>query len=364
MTESVDTVHKRARRPRLSGGLPARAARAVRGRVLARGPPVAAAHARGRRRVRPRARVRQRARARLAAASSATRSRERRPGSAGRRRAGRPRRPRSSARRASHVDARRATQGAHGRRRDRRSRRSSACGPGCSSRRIVVLAHRDALASPGPRRAVGHGGAARAGADLPHARAERRGATARAGPAAADRPRPAQDARARLDLGRERRRGGRARVGARRRTPAAIDGVLVLGDLASASRHKPWVVPWSNGARAAAARLAAHGRGGGARRRSGADPGGSRASAQWARRALPLTVSEQGEVNRAGPARRCCCRSAASAARPPARGVSRERFTEVGRARAARGDRARRGRPARRGGETRAAVRRASRTAS
>ena len=32
----------------------------------------------------------------------------------------------------------------------------------------------------------------------------------------------------------------------------------------------------------------------------GVDPGGTRAAAQWARRALPLTVSEQGEVDRAG----------------------------------------------------------------
>ena len=36
------------------------------------------------------------------------------------------------------------------------------------------------------------------------------------------------------------------------------------------------------------------------RQEVGADPGGARASAQWARRALPFTVGEQGEVNRAG----------------------------------------------------------------
>ena len=108
-----------------------------------------------------------------------------------------------------------------------------------------------------------------------------------------------------------------------------IDGVLVLGDLASATWHKPWVVPWSNGRseppfgweRTVQAAV---------RQEVGADPGGSRATAQWARRALPLTVGEQGEVNREGlPG----VLLQISGERGPAAGarVSRERFTEVGR---------------------------------
>jgi hypothetical protein len=63
----------------------------------------------------------------------------------------------------------------------------------------------------------------------------------------------------------------------------------------------------------------------------GASPGGSRASAQWARRALPMTVGEQGEVNREGlPG----VLLQISGERGPAPGapVSRRRFTELGRA--------------------------------
>ena len=78
-----------------------------------------------------------------------------------------------------------------------------------------------------------------------------------------------------------------------------IDGVLVLGDLASVAWQKPWVVPWSNGndqpplgwQRTVEAAV---------RQEVGADPGSARASSQWSRRALPLAVTEQGELNRAG----------------------------------------------------------------
>ena len=108
-----------------------------------------------------------------------------------------------------------------------------------------------------------------------------------------------------------------------------IDGVLVLGDLASREWHKPWVVPWSNGRDNPPIALertveAA------ARQETGTDPGGSRASAQWSRRALPLTVSEQGEVNRA---RLPAVLLQISGERGPAPNapVSREQFTRMGR---------------------------------
>ena len=120
-----------------------------------------------------------------------------------------------------------------------------------------------------------------------------------------------------------------ARAWARAQDAGAIDGVLVLGDLASATWHKPWVVPWSNGRkepplgwqRTVEAAV---------RQEVGQDPGGSRATAQWARRALPLTVSEQGEVNREGLPGVLLQISGERGPAGDAR-VSRERYTEVGR---------------------------------
>jgi hypothetical protein len=200
--------------------------------------------------------------------------------------------------------------------------------PGLSSRRIVVLAHRDALAAPGLAELSG------TAALLELARIFR----TRVPPAEAE---TEERGRPRL-VGRDLRKtlvlvstsggsGGAAgaRAWARAQDARGIDGVLVLGDLASAKWHKPWVVPWSNGRkepplgweRTVEAAV---------RQEVGADPGGARASAQWARRALPLTVGEQGEVNREGlPG----VLLQISGERGPARDaqVSRERFTEVGR---------------------------------
>ena len=135
-----------------------------------------------------------------------------------------------------------------------------------------------------------------------------------------------------------------ARAWARAQDAGAIDGVLVLGrprlgGVAQAVGRAVVERP-----RAAAARLAAHGRGRGAPGGRRAIPAASRASAQWARRALPLTVSEQGEVNRAGlpggaaadQRRARARRGRARVARPLHRGRAR---------RAARGHRARRGGP-------------------
>jgi hypothetical protein len=201
--------------------------------------------------------------------------------------------------------------------------------PGLSSRRIVVLAHRDSLDSPGLADLSG------TAALLELARIFRTQV-----PESEDEPN--QDGRPQL-VGRDLRKtlvlvstsggsggGAGARAWAREQDAGLIDGVLVLGDLASARWQKPWVVPWSNGRsqpplgwqRTVEAA---------ARQEVGADPGGARATAQWARRALPLTVTEQGEVNRAGlPG----VLLQISGERGPARNapVSQERFTETGRA--------------------------------
>jgi len=200
--------------------------------------------------------------------------------------------------------------------------------PGLSSRRIVVLAHRDSLASPGLAELSG------TAALLELARIFR----TRAPSAERDADEPGTPQL----IGRDLRKtlvlvstsggsggGAGARAWARRQDAAAIDGVLLLGDLASAEWHKPWVVPWSNGEQQPplgwqrTVEVAA-------RQEVGADPGGARASAQWSRRALPLAITEQGEVNRAGlPA----VLLQVSGERGPARGaaVSPARFTQLGR---------------------------------
>ena len=90
-----------------------------------------------------------------------------------------------------------------------------------------------------------------------------------------------------------------ARAFARDAADGPIDAAIVLGDLAGRQTRKPWIVPWSNGEEAApmGVRRTLESA---VRREVGVQAGGSRAIGQWARRALPLTVSEQGEAARAG----------------------------------------------------------------
>ncbi|MBA2349294.1 MAG: M28 family peptidase, partial [Solirubrobacterales bacterium] len=108
-----------------------------------------------------------------------------------------------------------------------------------------------------------------------------------------------------------------------------VDAVLVLGDVASRSLRKPWVVGWSNGEGVAPLRLqrtvAAAVRG-----ETGQNPGAPRAGAQWARLAFPMTVGEQGAFLEAGlPA----VLLSASGERPPEAGaaVSEQRLGVFGR---------------------------------
>lgn len=108
-----------------------------------------------------------------------------------------------------------------------------------------------------------------------------------------------------------------------------VDGVLVLGDMASERRRRPWVVPWSTGSEPAP--LALQRTVESAVRHEVGAPGGSRAVVQWIRRALPATVSEQGVIGGAGlPA----VLLSASGERGPAPNapVSRERLDAFGRA--------------------------------
>jgi hypothetical protein len=77
------------------------------------------------------------------------------------------------------------------------------------------------------------------------------------------------------------------------------DAILVLGDLAGRAVRRPFVVGWSTGDGMASLRLrrtveAA------VRREASTNPGGARATSQWARLAFPVTVGEQGPFVAAG----------------------------------------------------------------
>ena len=150
--------------------------------------------------------------------------------------------------------------------------------PGLSSRRIVVMAHRDARGSPALAELSG------TATLLEMARLFK-----------------VRDLSSTLVLVSTSGGSGGA-AGARAFAEIAdgpVDAAIVLGDLAGRDTRKPWIVPWSNGEDAApmAIRRTLESA---VRREAGVQAGGSRAIGQWARRALPLTVSEQGEAARAG----------------------------------------------------------------
>ncbi len=78
-----------------------------------------------------------------------------------------------------------------------------------------------------------------------------------------------------------------------------VDAVLVLGDMASVRTRRPWVASYSNSLGVAPPKLTRTVQDA-LRSEAGSDPGAPRATTQWARLALPLTVGEQGELGRAG----------------------------------------------------------------
>jgi hypothetical protein len=186
----------------------------------------------------------------------------------------------------------------------------SAVRPGLSSRRIVLLANRDALDSPGL-------------ASL----------SATASLLELGRVFQVRELRKTLVLvstsGGTGGNGG-ARAWAQRNAGAPIDAVIVLGDMAGRRVRKPFVVPWSNSGaqppiglvRTVEAAV---------RREADGNPGGARASAQWARRALPATVSAQGEPAAAGLPAVLLSRSGERGPAPRA-GVKEQRMAQFGRA--------------------------------
>jgi len=93
--------------------------------------------------------------------------------------------------------------------------------------------------------------------------------------------------------------GGSAGLGGARdlaqRLPGRPGAVLVLGDLAGSTVRRPFVAGWSTGDGVGSLQLrrtveAA------VRKEAGTNPGGARATSQWARLAFPVTVGEQGPL--------------------------------------------------------------------
>jgi hypothetical protein len=121
-----------------------------------------------------------------------------------------------------------------------------------------------------------------------------------------------------------------ARAWAESEAGGPVDAVIALGDMAGARTRKPFVVGWPQGRGAPPLALqrtveAA------VRTEGGGRPGSPRAFGQWMRRAVPITVSEQGPIAAAGlPA----VLLSASGERGPAAGtpVDSDRLRAFGRA--------------------------------
>ncbi len=86
-----------------------------------------------------------------------------------------------------------------------------------------------------------------------------------------------------------------ARAWARSEAGQPVDAVIVLGDLAGTHGRRPWVVPWPGDAGPPALTLLRTVQSA-VRTETGRNPGAPRAIAQWLRRAVPVTVSEQGAL--------------------------------------------------------------------
>lgn len=151
--------------------------------------------------------------------------------------------------------------------------------PGLSNRRIVVLSHRDARGNPGL--------------------AELSGTAVMLELARLFRARDLGKTFVLVSTSGATDGFTGARAWARDAAGGPVDGVLVLGDMAGVRVAKPWVVPWSLGSGPAPLVLQRTVENA-VRAEVGGRPGGSRASAQWVRRALPATVSGQGVVAEAG----------------------------------------------------------------
>jgi hypothetical protein len=181
--------------------------------------------------------------------------------------------------------------------------------PGLSSRRIVVIAGRDALGRPG--------------------RAELSSTAALLELARVYRQRELRKTLVLVSTSGDTLGFAGARAWAQSAAGQPIEAVLVLGDVAGERIRKPWVVPWSgdSGAPPLALQRTVESA---LRGEVSPNPGGSRASGQWARRAFPLTISGQGVVGEKGiPA--VSVGSTGELGADPDEGVSRTRLGSFGR---------------------------------
>ena len=151
--------------------------------------------------------------------------------------------------------------------------------PGLSSRRIVVVAHRDAVDRPGLASLSGTAALlelARVFRDTSLTKTLVLVSTSGATTGFAG-----------------------ARAWAQSAAGGPVDAVLVLGDLAGRKVRKPQIVPWRAGTGPPPLRLERTVQAA-VRAETGRDAGGAHAGGQWARRALPFTVAEQGVIGAAG----------------------------------------------------------------
>jgi hypothetical protein len=90
-----------------------------------------------------------------------------------------------------------------------------------------------------------------------------------------------------------------ARAWAKENAGTPVDGVIVLGDMGGTRVRKPWVVSWPAAPEPVPLGLERTVQAA-ARAETKSDPGGTRAIGQWVRRALGVTVSEQGPIGAEG----------------------------------------------------------------
>jgi hypothetical protein len=90
-----------------------------------------------------------------------------------------------------------------------------------------------------------------------------------------------------------------ARAWAKTQPADSVDGVIVLGDMGGTKLVKPWVVGWPQSTASTPLGLERTVQAG-VRREVHNEAGAPRALSQWIRRALPITVSEQGAIGGEG----------------------------------------------------------------
>jgi hypothetical protein len=151
--------------------------------------------------------------------------------------------------------------------------------PGLSSRRIVVLSHRDSRERPGL-------------ADLS-------GTAALLELARVFKTRDMTKTLVLVSTSGATTGFAGARAWAKDNAGTPVDGVIVLGDMGGTRVRKPWVVSWPAAPNPVPLGLERTVQAA-ARAETKSDPGGARAIGQWVRRALGVTVSEQGPIGAEG----------------------------------------------------------------